>query len=113
MFQDTCVALQALSQYAIFSYIGGVNLRVSLGCTTDGTVNCSKEFDLNNENDKVLQTANIPQLPTEVFVNANGVGCALLQVRYFLVESYLRAVDQRWSPRGRPWPRGHPRGHIF
>ena len=20
---------------------------------------------------------------------------------------------QRWSPRGRPWPRGSPRGHIF
>ena len=20
---------------------------------------------------------------------------------------------QRWSPRGRPWPRGRPRGHIF
>ena len=22
-------------------------------------------------------------------------------------------IDQRWSPRGRPWPRGRPRGHIF
>ena len=22
-------------------------------------------------------------------------------------------VDQRWSPRGRPWPRGRPRGHSF
>ena len=21
--------------------------------------------------------------------------------------------DQRWSPRGRPWPRGRPRGHIL
>ena len=21
--------------------------------------------------------------------------------------------NQRWSPRGRPWPRGRPRGHIF
>ena len=21
--------------------------------------------------------------------------------------------SQRWSPRGRPWPRGRPRGHIF
>ena len=20
---------------------------------------------------------------------------------------------QRWSPRGRPWPRGRPRGHIL
>ena len=22
-------------------------------------------------------------------------------------------ICQRWSPRERPWPRGHPRGHIF
>ena len=23
------------------------------------------------------------------------------------------APDQRWSPRGRPWPRGRPREHIL
>ena len=22
-------------------------------------------------------------------------------------------TGQRWSPRGRPWPRGRPRGHIL
>ena len=22
-------------------------------------------------------------------------------------------THQRWSPRGRPWPRGRPRGHIL
>ena len=22
-------------------------------------------------------------------------------------------IHQRWSPRGRPWPRGRPRGHIL
>ena len=22
-------------------------------------------------------------------------------------------MHQRWSPRGRPWPRGRPRGHIL
>ena len=29
--------------------------------------------------------------------------------------SYVKDKDnhQRWSPRGRPWPRGRPRGHIF
>ena len=25
----------------------------------------------------------------------------------------LEASEQRWSPRGRPWPRGRPRGHIL
>ena len=24
-----------------------------------------------------------------------------------------RLVRQRWSPRGRPWPRGRPRGQIL
>ena len=24
-----------------------------------------------------------------------------------------RALRQRWSPRGRPWPRGRPRGQIL
>ena len=23
------------------------------------------------------------------------------------------SIYQRWSPRGRPWPRGRPRGHIL
>ena len=25
----------------------------------------------------------------------------------------LKTIRQRWSPRGRPWPRGRPRGHIL
>ena len=25
----------------------------------------------------------------------------------------LQCITQRWSPRGRPWLRGRPRGHIF
>ena len=25
----------------------------------------------------------------------------------------LKYANQRWSPRGRPWPRGRPRGHIL
>ena len=29
----------------------------------------------------------------------------------FLSNAFLRL--QRWSPRGRPWPRGRPRGHIL
>ena len=24
-----------------------------------------------------------------------------------------QSIWQRWSPRGRPWPRGRPRGHIL
>ena len=25
----------------------------------------------------------------------------------------MNCRKQRWSPRGRPWPRGRPRGHIL
>ena len=25
----------------------------------------------------------------------------------------MNDAKQRWSPRGRPWPRGRPRGHIL
>ena len=27
--------------------------------------------------------------------------------------AYSRREYQRWSPRGRPWPRGRPRGQIL
>ena len=27
--------------------------------------------------------------------------------------NFVRMLHQRWSPRGRPWPRGRPRGHIL
>ena len=35
--QDTCVALQALAEYAILSYAGGVNLTGGLCDPTDGS----------------------------------------------------------------------------
>ena len=25
----------------------------------------------------------------------------------------VQDINQRWSPRGRPWPRGRPQGHIL
>ena len=31
----------------------------------------------------------------------------------FLDKSRYFGCVQRWSPRGRPWPRGRPRGHIL
>ena len=29
------------------------------------------------------------------------------------IGAYASGLHQRWSPRGRPWPRGRPRGHIL
>ena len=31
----------------------------------------------------------------------------------FAYNSRMVWSNQRWSPRGRPWPRGRPRGHIL
>ena len=31
---------------------------------------------------------------------------------YIYIRIYIY-IYQRWSPRGRPWPRGRPRGHIL
>ncbi|XP_043541240.1 C3 and PZP-like alpha-2-macroglobulin domain-containing protein 8, partial [Chiloscyllium plagiosum] len=52
--QDTCVALQALSEYAILSFVGGVNLTISLASTN---LDFQESFELNRDNKKILQTA--------------------------------------------------------
>ncbi|KAL7992852.1 hypothetical protein Chor_017108 [Crotalus horridus] len=75
--QDTCVALQALAEYAILSYIGGVNLTISLASTN---LDYQETFELNKANKKLLQTAVIPSIPTGLFVSAKGEGCCLLQI---------------------------------
>ncbi|KAF3834852.1 hypothetical protein F7725_027410 [Dissostichus mawsoni] len=74
---DTCVALQALSEYAILSYVGGVNLTISLASTN---LDFQETFDLNRDNQKILQSAKIPSIPTGLFVSAKGEGCCLMQI---------------------------------
>lgn len=54
--QDTCVALQALSEYAILSYVGGVNLTISLASTN---LDFQETFELNRDNQKLLQSAKV------------------------------------------------------
>ncbi|XP_044296930.1 C3 and PZP-like alpha-2-macroglobulin domain-containing protein 8, partial [Varanus komodoensis] len=75
--QDTCVALQALAEYAILSYLGGVNLTVSVASTN---LDYQETFELNRANKKILQKAVIPSIPTGLFVSAKGEGCCLLQI---------------------------------
>nr|XP_020636674.1 C3 and PZP-like alpha-2-macroglobulin domain-containing protein 8 [Pogona vitticeps] len=75
--QDTCVALQALAEYAILSFVGGVNLTISLASTN---LDFQEIFELNRANKKLLQTAVIPSIPTGLFVSARGEGCCLLQI---------------------------------
>ncbi|KAI4583733.1 hypothetical protein MJG53_007012 [Ovis ammon polii x Ovis aries] len=54
--QDTCVALQALAEYAILSYAGDVNLTVSLASTN---LDYQETFELHRGNQKLLQMAAI------------------------------------------------------
>ncbi|XP_047387857.1 C3 and PZP-like alpha-2-macroglobulin domain-containing protein 8 [Sciurus carolinensis] len=75
--QDTCVALQALAEYAILSYAGGTNLTVSLASTN---LDYQETFQLHRANRKVLRMAAIPSLPTGLFVSAKGDGCCLMQI---------------------------------
>lgn len=75
--QDTCVALQALAEYAILSYIGGVNLTISLASTN---LDYQETFELHRLNKKILQKAVIPTIPTGLFVSAKGEGCCLMQI---------------------------------
>ncbi|XP_072173933.1 C3 and PZP-like alpha-2-macroglobulin domain-containing protein 8 [Diadema setosum] len=77
--QDTCVALQALSEYATLAYVGHVNLNVTLAYTNilDAV---EEHFYLNNENSKVLQVMEIPAMSHTLFIGAVGEGCGLMQV---------------------------------
>lgn len=71
------MALQALSEYAILSYAGSINLTISLASTN---LDYQETFELHRANQKVLQTAVIPSLPTGLFVSAKGEGCCLMQI---------------------------------
>ncbi|XP_065102652.1 C3 and PZP-like alpha-2-macroglobulin domain-containing protein 8 [Paramisgurnus dabryanus] len=75
--QDTCVALQSLSEYAILSYVGRVNLTISLASTN---LDFQETFELQLDNKKILQKAMIPSIPTGLFVSAKGEGCCLMQI---------------------------------
>ena len=47
------------------------------------------------------------QYEIEALISEYGISVAVWNV---LTPAYR---DQRWSPRGRPWPRGRSRGHIL
>ena len=42
-----------------------------------------------------------------------GVPGGVVPPNYVKIFVSQISTDQRWSPRGRPWPRGRPRGQIL
>lgn len=85
--QDTVLALEALSAFAIATYSSTSNSssRVELTTTTslidenDSSVS-EKSFKTNDDNSMVLQTWNMPKCEKKVRVNANGIGKSMFQL---------------------------------
>ncbi|XP_011781286.1 PREDICTED: LOW QUALITY PROTEIN: C3 and PZP-like alpha-2-macroglobulin domain-containing protein 8 [Colobus angolensis palliatus] len=105
--QDTCVALQALAEYAILSYAGGINLTVSLASTN---LDYQETFELHTTNQRVLQMAAIPSLPTGLFVSAKGDGCCLMQidVNYNVPDPVAKPAFQLLVSLQEPQAQGRP-----
>ena len=48
------------------------------------------------------------------FWNKNACYRLIFGINFrFMIPDFCSSYYQRWSPRGRPWPRGRPRGHIL
>ncbi|MFT7798785.1 C3 and PZP-like alpha-2-macroglobulin domain-containing protein 8 [Arapaima gigas] len=105
--QDTCVALQALAEYAILSYVGGVNLTISLASTN---LDFQETFELHRDNKKILQTVVIPSIPTGLFVSAKGQGCCLMQidVSYNVPDPVAKPAFHLTVDLREPWPERRP-----
>ncbi|XP_074858484.1 alpha-2-macroglobulin-like protein 1 [Carettochelys insculpta] len=73
--QDTVVALEALALYAIKTYSkDGTDLRASI--FSEGF---SHEIQVDNTNRLLLQTIELPAIPSSYTVQAQGLGCLFLQ----------------------------------
>ena len=83
--QDTCTALQALSEYARLSYFGGPDLEIALVPVTsmmssyDDDASSQVTITMDESNKDVLQQVDL-EVPNTLLVTAHGDGCGLLQV---------------------------------
>lgn len=73
--QDTLVALQALSEYGVISFVKNAQntVKVSSG-------QFSKIFQVNRDNSVLLQQAVLPNIPGNYNVEVNGFGNVYVQV---------------------------------
>ena len=72
VFQDTCVALQALAQYAAGTYTGSYDLKI-----------ITKMLVI------LVQKVEIQNVPSDVAIEASGNGCAVVQVILTLTQAYF------------------------
>ncbi|KAL8605629.1 hypothetical protein ACOMHN_066324 [Nucella lapillus] len=83
--QDTILALQSLSEFARQVYSNSFDLQVDV--TADQPA-VTTHFSVHQQNALVLQSADLPSIPSSLTVSATGSGIALVQVGvYFNVEA--------------------------
>lgn len=78
LFQDTVVALQALSKYGIATFTGA---KKAAQVTIYSTDLFSTKFQVNNGNQLLLQRVSLPTVPGDYTTEVTGAGCVYLQVR--------------------------------
>jgi len=76
--QDTVLALQALSQFARMAYSKNFNIQATVA-----TDSFNRQFTVNQNNALVLQSADLPVVPTSLTVTATGSGIALVEISVF------------------------------
>ena len=69
------MALQALSEFAIASYSGGLDLSISIAALDVEKIVTIDKHD-------ITSNVELPTLPTGLFTSASGSGCALIQVTW-------------------------------
>ncbi|CAL1545212.1 unnamed protein product [Lymnaea stagnalis] len=84
--QDTVLALNALSEFAKQTYSNNFNIQV----TTQLNATTSYTFNIDKTNSLLLQSRETPVVPTQVKIDAQGSGMALVQVAvHFNVETEI------------------------
>lgn len=87
LFQDTVVALQALSLYGAITYAkSGTASKVTLRSGGD----FQRDFQVDPTNRLLLQRVALPQVPGEYSTEVSGEGCVYLQVRVLGAGGILR-----------------------
>lgn len=78
LFQDTVVALHALSKYGATTF---TRTKKDVQVVINSPNLFSTKFQVNNDNQLLLQTVKLPTVPEDYTAKVTGKGCVYLQVR--------------------------------
>ena len=80
LFQDTVVALHALSRYGAATF---TSARKVAQVTIQSSGTFSTKFQVENSNRLLLQQVSLPEVPGEYSMSVTGEGCVYLQVSFW------------------------------